>query len=201
MENEVKENESVDYLDNKNKDLTKALEPICKWAYNELQSNAYRKKPVRVGNTVSQHIFTELSKYAPMSTRVFNSLEVGDFQHMFQKFMEFAQHFAIYEVPITKQFLCAYMGIAVTRFESILKDTNDSELKDYVDYINSTYLNGLLFASAESGNNDSKSVMTRGKIKEAGQNMRELKEELFVPIKPERTEEQLMEEVRKLIGG
>lgn len=192
--------DSIDYLTNKNTELLTALKPICEWADNELSNNDSRKKPIRVGNAVSQHIFTELSKYSPMANRVFDSMDVHDFQHMFQKFMEFAQNFAIYEVPITKQFLCAYMGIAVTRFDSILKNDNDSELKEYVDYINSTYLNGLLFASAESGNNDSKSIITRGKIKEAGQNMRELKEEIYLPPKPERTEAQLMEEFRKLLG-
>ena len=70
-------------------------------------------------------------------------------------------------------------------------------MKEYAEYINDN-INGLIYASAETGNCDSKSALTRGKIKKDGQNMVEVREEVNVNVTQTESPEQLMAKVNKI---
>ena len=190
-------NELDKYLEQRNQELWNTLEKYEQQAQGEYDANMDRKKPIRVGSMMTQNIYTALSKYPLMSLNEFENLDEFDLAIYYQYFMEFIAKYSLFEVATTKQLFCAYMRITVSKFNSLITTTNDEALKEYAEYINDN-INGLIYASAETGNCDSKSALTRGKIKKDGQNMVEVREEVNVNVTQTESPEQLMAKVNKI---
>ena len=190
-------NELDKSLEKRNEELWKTLEKCEMQAQGEYDANMDRKKPIRVGSMMTQNIYTALSKYPLMSANEFQGIDEYDLATYYQYFMEFIARYSLFEVATTKQLFCAYMRITVSKFNSLIDNTTDERLKEYADYINDN-INGLIYASAETGNCDSKSALTRGKIKKDGQNMVEIREEVNVNVTQTESPEQLMARANKI---
>ena len=89
------------------------------------------------------------------------------------------------------------MRITVSKFNYLMEKSDNENLKEYANYINDN-INGLIYASAETGNTDSRSALTRGKIKKDGQNLVEVREEVSVQVSQAETPEQLMARANKI---
>lgn len=175
MENIVlnEKGEVINLLEERNKELEEYLEPHYEKLYEEYIANLERKKPLNIkfGNRFTQFIIAGLSRYPLMTPKEFMSLTAEDLQEYYQKYMELITQYNVFEISSTKQLFCAYMRITVPKFNQLASEKNtDVGLREYAIYINDN-INGLIFSSAETGNIDSKSALSRAKIKGAGQDM------------------------------
>ena len=184
-------------LQERNKDLIQTLKPCADRMENEWNANFTRKKPLRLGSTLTQNIYTALTKYPLMSTNEYNMLDEIDLETYYQYYMQFISTYSLFEVAHTKQLFCAYMRITVSKFNYLMEKSDNENLKEYANYINDN-INGLIYASAETGNTDSRSALTRGKIKKDGQNLVEVREEVSVQVSQAETPEQLMARANKI---
>ena len=184
-------------LQERNKDLIQALKPCADRMENEWNANFTRKKPLRLGSTLTQNIYTALTKYPLMSMNEYNMLDEIDLETYYQYYMQFISTYSLFEVANTKQLFCAYMRITVSKFNYLMEKSDNENLKEYANYINDN-INGLIYASAETGNTDSRSALTRGKIKKDGQNLVEVREEVSVQVSQAETPEQLMARANKI---
>lgn len=184
-------------LQARNEQLWESLAGIEAQAQDEYDANKDRKRPIRVGNMLTQNIYTVLARYPLMTTSQFENMDEFDLATYYQCFMEFIARYSLFEVATTKQLFCAYMRTTVSKFNLLIEQSNDERLKEYAEYINDN-INGLIYASAETGNCDSKSALTRGKIKKDGQNMVEIREEVNVNVSQTETPEQLLAKAHKV---
>ena len=184
-------------LQERNKDLIQTLKPCADRMENEWNANFTRKKPLRLGSTLTQNIYTALTKYPLMSMNEYNMLDEIDLETYYQYYMQFISTYSLFEVANTKQLFCAYMHITVSKFNYLMEKSDNENLKEYANYINDN-INGLIYASAETGNTDSRSALTRGKIKKDGQNLVEVREEVSVQVSQAETPEQLMARANKI---
>ena len=184
-------------LQERNKDLIQTLKPCADRMENEWNANFTRKKPLRLGSTLTQNIYTALTKYPLMSMNEYNMLDEIDLETYYQYYMQFISTYSLFEVANTKQLFCAYMLITVSKFNYLMEKADNENLKEYANYINDN-INGLIYASAETGNTDSRSALTRGKIKKDGQNLVEVREEVSVQVSQAETPEQLMARANKI---
>lgn len=183
-------------LKNRNQELFDKLMPKVREAEREFENNDDRKKPLRVGNMLTQNIYTALTRYHLMSNEEFAHIDNIDLETYYQYYMDFISEYSLFEIASTKQLFCAYMRITVSKFNYLMENTPNEALKEYANYINDN-INGLIYASAETGNVDSKSALTRGKIKKDGQNLVEVKEEIALNISDIKSPEQILAEAKK----
>lgn len=181
----------------RNDELFAKLKPKYDEASQQFSLNATRKIPMRVGNMITQNIYTALATYPLMSTSEFEMLDEIDLETFYQYYMQFIAEYSLFEVATTKQLFCAYMRITVSKFNYLMEKTQNENLKEYANYINDN-INGLIYASAETGNTDSRSALTRGKIKNDGQNLVELRDEISVQVSQIETPEQLLAKANKI---
>jgi hypothetical protein len=177
--------------------LWESLVSIEKQAQDEYDANMARKRPIRVGNMLTQNIYSVLSRYPLMTLNEYSNIDEFDLATYYQYYMDFIARYSLFEVATTKQLFCAYMRITVSKFNTLIEQSNDERLKEYAEYINDN-INGLIYSSAETGNCDSKSALTRGKIKKDGQNMVEIREEVNVNVTQTESPEQLMAKAQKI---
>lgn len=184
-------------LQERNEQLWESLVGIERQAQEEYDANMARKRPIRVGNMLTQNIYSVLSRYPLMTSSQYENIDEYDLATYYQYYMDFIARYSLFEVATTKQLFCAYMRITVSKFNTLIEQSNDERLKEYAEYINDN-INGLIYASAETGNCDSKSALTRGKIKKDGQNMVEIREEVNVNVTQTESPEQLMAKAQKI---
>jgi hypothetical protein len=205
MENIIIDNESgkiLDKLDDRNQELFAELQGTFERFRNELETNNNKAKPqiLRLGNRFTQVILTALSKYPLMSNNEFNKIDSDVLQDYYQKYMEFLSHYDIFEVPSTRQLFCAFMRITVSKFIWIKDKAINEELREYAEYINDN-IDGLIFASAETGNTDGRNALARAKIKTSGQGMVQNAYETTINVVSKSdTPEQIIAQARKLLG-
>lgn len=184
-------------LKERNDELFSALSDSYEQAVEQFDRNDTRKKPLRFGNMLTQHIYTELTAYPLMPTSDFEMLDEIDLETFYQYYMRFISRYSLFEVANTKQLFCAYMRITVDEFNFLMSKSTNENVKKYANYINDN-INGLVYASAETGNTDSRSALTRGKIKNDGQNLVEVREEVSVNVTQTETPEQLLAKANKI---
>lgn len=183
-------------LQQRNKELIKIIEPYYHNVQEEWVANSNRRVPLRFGSMLTQHIYTALARYPLMTQSEFEMIDVVDLETYYQYYMEFISEYSLYEVASTKQLFCSYMRITVAKFNFLMESCTDDNLKEYANYINDN-INGLIYASAETGNIDSRSALTRGKIKNDGQNLVQVKEEVNINVSQAETPEQLLAKAQK----
>lgn len=184
-------------LEERNENLFKILQPTYEDAVSQFKQNDVRKKPLRLGGMLTQNIYTALATYPLMPPMVFDLLDEYDLEQYYLYYMRFISKYSLFEVANTKQLFCAYMRITVWKFNSLMENTQNENLKEYANYINDN-INGLIYASAETGNTDSRSALTRGKIKNDGQNLIEVRDEVSVQVSQIETPDQLIAKVNKI---
>lgn len=183
-------------LQNRNKELIETLMPKYREAQREFENNEDRKKPMRVGHMFTLNIYTALTHYSLMSNEEFAGIDQIDLETYYQYYMDFISEYSLFEIASTKQLFCAYMRITVSKFNYLMESATNESLKEYANYIYDN-INGLTFSSAETGNSDSKSALTRGKIKKDGQNLVEVKEEIAFSVAETKSPEQILAEAKK----
>ncbi len=181
----------------RNKELCEMLKPKYDEASEQFELNNARKKPLRVGSMLTQNIYTALATYPLMSQGEFDMIDEIDLETFYQHYMQFISEYSLFEVASTKQLFCAYMRITVSKFNYLMEKTQNENLKEYANYINDN-INGLIYASAETGNTDSRSALTRGKIKNDGQNLIEVRDEVNVQVSQVESPEQLLSRANKI---
>lgn len=181
----------------RNDELFVKLKPKYEEANQQFLLNDARKKPLRVGSMLTQNIYTALATYPLMTLGEFEMLDEIDLETFYQYYMQFIAEYSLFEVASTKQLFCAYMRITVSKFNYLMEKTQNENLKEYANYINDN-INGLIYASAETGNTDSRSALTRGKIKNDGQNLVELRDEVSVQVSQVESPEQLLAKANKI---
>ena len=90
-------------LQERNKDLIQTLKPCADRMENEWNANFTRKKPLRLGSTLTQNIYTALTKYPLMSMNEYNMLDEIDLETYYQYYMQFISTYSLFEVANTKQ--------------------------------------------------------------------------------------------------
>lgn len=181
----------------RNDELFLKLKPKYEEANQQFLLNDARKKPLRVGSMLTQNIYTALATYPLMTLGEFEMLDEIDLETFYQYYMQFIAEYSLFEVASTKQLFCAYMRITVSKFNYLMEKSQNENLKEYANYINDN-INGLIYASAETGNTDSRSALTRGKIKNDGQNLVELRDEINVQVSQVESPEQLLAKANKI---
>lgn len=181
----------------RNEELFLKLKPKYEEANQQFLLNDARKKPLRVGSMLTQNIYTALATYPLMTLGEFEMLDEIDLETFYQYYMQFIAEYSLFEVASTKQLFCAYMRITVSKFNYLMEKSQNENLKEYANYINDN-INGLIYASAETGNTDSRSALTRGKIKNDGQNLVELRDEINVQVSQVESPEQLLAKANKI---
>lgn len=192
----------IDLLQERNDNLFKILDTHAEKLKAEYYINAERKKPLplRLGHRFSQIIYMALADEPLMGMVDFTNINADVLQDYYQKYCELLCRYILFEVPSTRQLFCAFMRITVEKYLFLLEKTTDEQLKEYANYINDN-LTGLIFSGAEMGNGDSKSILSRGKIKKEGQGMVENAFEGTLNFNEVTAPpEQLMAQVKKLLG-
>lgn len=184
-------------LAERNSQLFITLKPKYDEANKQFELNDERKKPLRVGAMLTQNIYTALSAYPLMALSEFENIDEFDLETYYQYYMQFIAEYSLFEVASTKQLFCAYMRITVSKFNYLMEKSQNENLKEYANYINDN-INGLIYASAETGNTDSRSALTRGKIKNDGQNLVEVRDEISVQVSQVESPEQLLAKANKI---
>lgn len=192
----------IDLLQERNDKLFQKLDPHAEKLKEEYFINAERKKPLslRLGHRFSQIIYMALANEPLMGIVDFSNINAEILQDYYQKYSELLCRYILFEVPSTRQLFCAFMRITVEKYLYLIEKTTDEQLREYANYINDN-LSGLIFSGAEMGNGDSKSILSRGKMKKEGQGMVENAFEGTLNLNEGTAPpEQLMAQVRKLLG-
>ena len=172
---EMNENGQVktltDFLWERNQNLIEQIAPRYNDLYQKYKENLSRMKPqnLKWGGQMTQYILTALSRLKPMSLEEYASMTWQDLSEWYTAYMDFLCNYTIFEIPSTRQLFCAYMGISVNKFIAWLTCSNE-DLKEKAIMINDDF-NAIVFANAESSNNNASATLARGKIKDAGQGM------------------------------
>lgn len=185
-----------------NEKLKAAIQPKIANIMAEYELNIQSRKPrnIKFGGRATQAILTELSRLTPMSRADYVAMDYEDLSAWYTGYMEFLYNYAMLEVPPTRQLFCAYMGISVSKFVDLMNDDSDFERKEKAIMINDDF-NAMVFSQAESSNNNSRAILTRAKIKEAGQGLIKQTDEVNINMQNIVSPEILMQKVHEIINN
>lgn len=161
--------EVIDFFEEQNKTILQKMESFIDVLKTEKIVNDARSKPqnIKFGSRFYVKLMSVLSEFDLISEQEFDEFDKETLRRGFESFMELIAVFNTdFEVPINKQLLYAYLRINSRMYEK-LENHEDREIKNIVQSFNDRLI-GIGFASSEAGNTDSKSVMSRMKIRRDG---------------------------------
>lgn len=150
----------IDELEQKNRDVKKALEPVLNEFLEEKKQLISMKKPPKLGYRFMRQIALELAHYPPMKAEDFVSLDYETVKRYYVKFSELIAYYNRYfEIVDNKNIFQSYMGIDWRMYEQ-LENHEDEQIQAIMRRINGDYI-GLGWSAAENGDTNVKATTDR----------------------------------------
>lgn len=190
----------IDELAERNEKIKQALSGILAEFIEEKNTNKTLKVKEKLGFRFAKQIFLELSKYPRMSAEKFDALTYEEIEDYWLKYQELTAYYNRYfEVVDNRQLFLTFMGINSRQY-SQLEDSDDDDIKELINAINTTFL-GLGYFAGESGNADAKAVSTRLRASgSAGHGIISASEDKLIDKVAPKSADQLLKDVRAALG-
>ena len=149
------------------------------------------------GSRLATCLFAFLAKEPMMSRSNYANLDVTDLSAYFCAYMEMLEHYNYYEPSNTKQLFSAYIGVTVAKFNDLM-DASDPDLKEKAVQI-SDIIDGMIFAQAESSQNNASATLQRSRIKGAGQGHTMAQDDINLLVTPQTDPKIMIERAKQLV--
>lgn len=185
-----------DILEEKNARLFEELDGKSEEIVN---TSSTKKGRMRMGARLTACLYAYFAKQPIMSREDYVDLDAEDLGCYFSYYLDMLSHYDIFEIPHTRQLLSAYMGITVSKFTDLMR-SNDLDLREKAIFINDS-IDGMVFAQAESSNNNATATLVRGKIKDSGQGMVQQADEVVLSVGKQINPELLIQQAEAIVAN
>ena len=190
--------EAVDFLAERNKEITESLRPKAEILLEERAADRFGKK--RLGFRMMMQINGELNKYPRMSGNQFANLDADEIDYYWQSYYDLMCYYNLYfEIVPNRQSFLRYMGINNRQYFMLL-ESDDNDIKAEMNYIEDA-LKQDGFLAGESGNADAKAIATRLSAKTDGHSMVSAGEEMLTQAVEKKNSTELWRDLEKIVGG